>query len=133
MTGTTDPEAAGPEYFFQTELERGRFLIQRSRSSGDHVFYPRCYAPGTGTDDLEWVEPSGLGTVYSTTIVPKAKNGSGGYNISLVDLAEGPRMLTRVVSVEPEAVKIGMAVKAFIGEVDGTTVVLFKPVDGEQP
>jgi len=121
----------GPERYFQSQLEQGRFVIQRSRSSGEHVFYPRCFAPGTGADDLEWVEPSGLGTVYSTTVVPKAKDGSGGHNIALVDLAEGPRMLTRVVSIAPEQVRIGMQVKAFIGEIDGTTVVLFAPAEGE--
>lgn len=133
MSGTplASDQAMGPERYFQSQLEQGRFVIQRSRSSGEHVFYPRCFAPGTGADDLEWVEPSGLGTVYSTTVVPKAKDGSDGYNIALVDLAEGPRMLTRVVSIAPEEVRIGMKVKAFIGEIDGATVVLFAPAEAK--
>jgi hypothetical protein len=40
----------------------------------------------------------------------------GDYNVCLVDLAEGPRMLSRVAGVAPEEVRIGMAVKARIAD-----------------
>ena len=40
-------------------------------------------------------------------------------------------MLTRVVSIAPEEVRIGMKVKAFIGEIDGATVVLFAPAEAK--
>lgn len=121
-------EPVGAERYFQNRLDEGRFMIQRSASSGAHVFYPRAIAPGTGADDLEWVAASGRGTVYSTTSVRPARDGSGDhYNISLVDLAEGPRMLTRVEGIDPEAVTIGMAVVARISTIAGKKVVVFDP------
>lgn len=126
---TSPPPTVGPERYFQDRLDEGRFQIQRSRSTGVHVFYPRAIAPGTGADDLEWVDPSGLGTVYSTTIVLPGKGGGEAYNISLVDLAEGPRLLTRVVDIAPEAVTIGMKVRAKVGTIEGKAVVLFAPAE----
>src|SRR5690606_32935433 len=59
-----DLAAMQPDAEFNAYLAEGRFMIQRSRSSGKYVFYPRVAEPGTGARDLEWTEASGLGTVY---------------------------------------------------------------------
>lgn len=112
-------------------LGEGRFMIQRSASTGDHVFFPRIAQPGTGLADLEWVEPSGAGTIYSFTIVAN-KPPTPDYVIVLVDLAEGVRMMSRVVDCDPAEVAIGMAVKAHVGEVDGAPAILFTPAGGAQ-
>ena len=113
-------------------LREGRFMLQRSIASGAFVFYPRVAEPGTGAD-LEWVEASGRGIVYSTTVIrPRPPRES--YNVALIDLAEGPRMLSRVEDVAPEDVHIGMAVQARIAEgeseADGEAqpYVVFAPV-----
>jgi uncharacterized OB-fold protein len=113
-------------------LREGRFMLQRSTASGAFVFYPRVAEPGTGAD-LEWVEASGRGIVYSTTVIrPRPPQES--YNVALIDLAEGPRMLSRVEDVAPEDVHIGMAVQARIAEgeseADGEAqpYVVFAPV-----
>lgn len=102
-----------PDAEFKAFLEEDRFMIQRSASSGRHVFYPRVIAPGTGADDLEWVQACGRGTVYSTTVV-RTKPPKPDYNVVLIELAEGPRMMSRVEGVEPADVAIGMAVQARI-------------------
>jgi uncharacterized OB-fold protein len=117
-----------PDAEFRAFLVAGRFMIQRSKSSGVHVFYPRAVAPGTGARDLEWVEASGRGVVYSTTVVRK-KPPEPSYNVALIDLAEGPRMMSRVEGVEPAAVAIGMAVQARIVDRDGEPVVVFDTVE----
>lgn len=130
MTGEGEPPT-GAERYFQDRVDEGRFMIQRSRGTGAHVFFPRALAPGTGADDLEWVEASGRGTVYSTTMVLPGRNSTAEpYNISLVDLAEGPRMMTRVIGIPAQDVRIGMAVTALIDEVEGKKVVLFQPAGG---
>jgi uncharacterized OB-fold protein len=113
-----------PDAEFRAFLAEGRFMIQRSKGSGAHVFYPRAVAPGTGARDLEWVQASGRGVVYSTTVVRK-KPPEPSYNVVLVDLAEGPRMMSRVEGVDPAAVTIGMAVQARIVDQDGEPVVVF--------
>jgi uncharacterized OB-fold protein len=103
-------------------------MIQRSRASGQFVFYPRTVAPGTGARDMDWVEVSGLGSVYSTTVVRK-KPPEPSYNVALIDLAEGPRMMSRVEGIAPDAVRIGMPVKAKIVHQDGEAVIVFEPAE----
>jgi uncharacterized OB-fold protein len=109
-------------------LSEGRFMIQRSRASGRYVYYPRVAEPGTGKEDLEWVAPSGVGVVYSTTVV-RNKPPTPDYNVALIDLAEGVRMMSRVVGIDPAAVEIGMKVRARIGDIDGVTAIVFDVAD----
>lgn len=116
-----------PEREYLQFLAEGRFMIQRCRTSGKHIFYPRVAEPRTGSTDLEWVEPSGLGTVYSTTVV-RMKPPAPSYNVALIDLAEGVRMMSRVEGVAPEAVRIGMQVKAKVVRQDDQPIVVFEPV-----
>lgn len=127
MSAADAPSGLGPDALFEALLAEGRFMIQRSRSTGAHVFYPRAIAPGTGADDLEWVEASGRGTVYATTVVRQRPDKGGDYNVVLVDLEEGPRMMSRVVGLAPDAVAIGMAVVAEVGDISGKPAVLFRP------
>lgn len=123
---TPAPGAAAvqPEREYFAHLAAGRFMLQRSRSSGGYVFYPRVAEPRTGNLDLEWVEASGDGTVYATTVV-RRKPPQAPFNVALVQLAEGPRMMSRVEGVPAEAVRIGMAVKARIASADGKPLVVF--------
>lgn len=106
--------APGPVEQYLRYLEEGRFMLQRSRRTGEYFYYPRAFAKGAASGELEWVEVSGAGTVYSFTTVRRKAEQGGDYNIALVELTEGPRLLTRVQGIEPSAVKIGMKVKARI-------------------
>ena len=112
----------GPEAEYRAFLGEGRFMIQRSRSTGRHVFYPRIAIPCTGEQDLEWVEASGRATVYAIT-VNRARDAT--YNLALVDLDEGPRMMTRIDGVE--TVPIGARVQARIIDEAGNPLVVFVP------
>ena len=120
-----------PEQEWKTHLAEGRFMIQRSRSTGGYVFYPRIAEPGTGADDLDWVEASGKGTVYAITIVRK-KDPVDSYNVALIDLAEGPRLMSRITGISNDAIKIGMPVTAYIQpsqseQNEEQPLLLFKP------
>lgn len=115
-----------PEQEFLAYLEQGEFMLQRSRSSGNFLFYPRVAEPGSGAMDLEWVKASGAGTVYSTTVI-RQKPPKTDYNLALIDLAEGPRMMSRVQNIPPDQVKIGMSVRALVIREDGRPVVVFEP------
>ena len=97
-------------------------MIQRSRSTGGYVFFPRVAEPGTGAQDLEWVEASGRGTVHAVTVVRK-RNRDEDYNVALVDLAEGPRMMSRVDGTRAGDIAIGMPVQVrIISDADGPLV-----------
>ena len=129
----TSPESARairPAQDYQNHLDQGRFMLLKARGSGKCFFYPRIAEPGTGDRDIEWVEASGRGAVYAVTVIGK-KPPTPNYNVVLVDLEEGPRVMSSVVGVAPEDVTIGMAVKARIDQVDGKGVLYFEPAAGE--
>jgi uncharacterized protein len=118
-----------PEQEYLAHLAAGRFMLQRSASTGGYVFYPRVVEPGTGATDLEWVEASGRGVVYACTVV-RQRPPAADYNVVLVDLAEGPRVLSRVEGLPSDEVRIGLRVRArIVQEADGP-VLVFVP---EQP
>jgi uncharacterized OB-fold protein len=125
MSGYFD--GPGPEAVYRSHLAEGRFMIQRSASTGTYVMWPRVMVPGTGEADLEWVEASGEGTVYATTVTRRRPEKGGDYNVALIDLAEGPRMMSRVVGIAPGEVTIGLKVKAKVDELNGAPAVLFEP------
>jgi hypothetical protein len=92
------------------------------------VFYPRVLVPGSGETDLQWVPASGLGTLYAITV---NWSHAGSYNIALVDLDEGPRMMSRIVDCE--TAPIGCRLQAHIAELDGVKAVVFRQIDQVQP
>lgn len=119
---------AGPDAAYRAFLAKGEFRLQRFDDVG-FVFPPRLVAPGSGSSAYRWDTPSGLGTVYSTTVIRRRAEQGGDYGIVLVDLDEGPRMLGRVDGVAPDAVKIGLRVKASIAEVSGEKAIVFVPAE----
>jgi uncharacterized OB-fold protein len=114
----------GPDFVHAKALEEGRFLIQHCTSCGSHVFMPRVLCPHCGGARLEWTPIAGRGSVYSTTVVRRKPEHGGDYDVSLIDLQEGVRLMSRVEEIEPDAVHIGMDVKARIIETTSSGHVL---------
>jgi len=112
-------------------LHDGRLLVQRCRDCAAAQLYPRdrclaCRGP------VDWVEASGRGTVYSFTVIrqnyARPFRDWIPYVVALVDLAEGPRLMTNVVGCEPDDVHIGMAVRATFAAVsEQAGIALFEP------
>ena len=97
-----------------------------------HIFFPRVHCPHCYSSSLEWREATGKGTVYSTTVVYRKPERGGDYNVALIDLSEGVRMMSRVEGIAPAEISIGMPVTAFVGDVDGAPGVLFMPSEFEK-
>lgn len=114
----------------QQLLAQGRFLIQRCGACARAVYAPRTVCPHCGADALDWEAPSGLGTVHAVTTVARKADEGGPYNVSLVDLDEGVRLMSRVEGLAPGDVRIGLRVQARVQVQDGQGLVLFDPVDG---
>lgn len=115
---------SGASQYWDEALVQGKFLLQRPAGGGAAIFPPREFAPASG-EPLEWVEASGAGVVYSVTWIQR-KPPEPAYNVVLVDLEEGARMMARVEGVTPQSLQIGMAVKARIAE---GPVIVFDPVE----
>ena len=119
-------QRSGAEAHYRAALNEGRFLIQRCGACGKHVFFPRSICPHCWNERLDWVEPKGTGTVYSTTTVRRKPEAGGDYDVSLIDLDEGVRMMSRVEGVLPAEVKIGMRVRAKVINDNGAGLVVFE-------
>lgn len=123
----TDGVSQGVEAQYRQALDDGRFLIQRCGGCDRAVFYPRMICPHCGADKLAFAAPDGRGTVYSTTVVRRKPEAGGDYNVALIDLHEGVRLMSRVDGVAPDAVRIGMGVRAQVIQHDGRGLVVFVP------
>ncbi|CDO35165.1 MULTISPECIES: Zn-ribbon domain-containing OB-fold protein [Novosphingobium] len=119
---------SGPETYWRTALGDGRFLLQRA-PDGTAVFPPRVAVPGSGVGTLEWFEACGRGTVYSLSWINRRAPAEP-YNVALIDLDEGARLMSRVEGVDAESLKIGMRVEAFIEGKGEEAILLFRPAEG---
>jgi uncharacterized protein len=119
-----------PLAVYQQHLDRGEFAYQWSPEANRAVFYPRVICPYTGSERLEWRASGGLGTVYATTVT-HPRDGAP-YNVALIDVDEGFRLMSRVEDIAPEAVRIGMRVKFRVHRPDGDEepYPVFTPAEG---
>jgi hypothetical protein len=127
---TTPTADSGVLAQHQAQLSQGQFQIQKCQACGQHVYFPREVCPHCGSNHLSFVTPSGLGTVYAVTTVRRKAAEGGDYNVSLIDLDEGPRLMSRVSNVAPDAVHIDQRVQAHVVVTDGQGVVMFNAVQG---
>jgi uncharacterized OB-fold protein len=119
-----------PNAIYLRHLERGELAFQFSPAAGRAVFFPRLICPFTGTTTLEWRISAGFGAVHATTTVFPV-GGKSPYNVALIDCDEGFRLMSRVESIDPAEVCIGMRVRLRVrpGEGDVPPLPLFVPDD----
>lgn len=114
--------ASAEEYYF-SQLQKDLFVIPRCNKCNSYHFYPRMFCPYCHSNNLLWVKASGKGTVYSTTTV---RNQDRFYNISLIQLEEGPRLMSHVEEKSDQKTYIGMKVKAKILH-ENQSILVFEP------
>jgi uncharacterized protein len=111
---------------------QGELQLPRCTACAKFHFYPRSTCPHCGSPHLAWQKVSGLGEVYSYTVVHRAPSKGFEalvpYVVAVVALAEGPHLMTRLVQVPPTAVRIGMRVMVeFEPQDDESTLPVFRP------
>ena len=110
-----------------------RLIIQKCRDCGKHVFYPRIACPHCFSDNLDWVDASGRGTIYSFTVVennaPSAFIGEMPYVVAIIKLKEGVQMLSNIVECDPYELKCDTPVEVTFEKLnDEFTLPKFRPV-----
>ncbi|OLT40639.1 DNA-binding protein [Saccharomonospora sp. CUA-673] len=81
----------------------GELRVTSCRACDRPFFYPRSSCPRCGSSDITWITCSGRATLYSYVISARPAPGFDAPTvIAVVELEEGPRMMTNVVGVEPE-------------------------------
>ena len=113
-----------PAEVYRRYLEEGKLGFQRCRDCSSAVFYPRVLCPFCGGASLIWETSGGRGRVYATTAV--YRRDAEPYNVALVDLEEGFRMMSRVEGVPAEEVEVGMEVTFATRAGDDGPVAVFE-------
>lgn len=104
-------------------------LLPRCRECRRFHFYPRALCPYCSSPNLEWRQASGRGTLYSYCINHRPAPGFEAdvpHIIALVDLEEGPRMMTNLVGVapDPELLRVGLPVEVVFEDVTESVTLL---------
>lgn len=108
-----------------------RLVVQWCLDCDRPVFYPRERCPVCFGERLEWRPCRGTGTLYSFTVNHLSADPAGGdgpFAVALVELAEGHRMMSNLVGVDPAELSVGMAVRVTWEPLtDGRHYPLFEP------
>ena len=98
----------------------GELRLQRCRACNEPYFPPRPFCPLCASRDVEVFTASGRATLYSFVINhrPRADIGTEPHSIAVVELAEGPRMMTNVINCPqtPEALQLDMPLQVVFGD-----------------
>lgn len=111
----------------------GKLMIQRCNATGQTFLYSRQLVPGVVESEVEWIEASGRGIIYSFTVARRpagqAFQGDCPYVIVSVELEEGARVMSNLVTDDPDSVAIGQAVEVVFDQVsEDLTIPKFKRV-----
>ena len=95
-------------------------------------FPPSLLCPHCNSRDFSWSEVSGRGKVFSYVVFHRVYHPGFAeevpYVVALIELAEGPRMISNVIGVSPDKVECEMAVRVIFEDREGGTVPKFTPV-----
>lgn len=119
---------------FWTAAQQGRLSMQQCKSCS-HIRYPISHVcPECLSEQYDWTDLSGRGTVHSTIVFHQVYHPAFAsevpYNVSLIQLEEGPRLFSNVVGLPPSDVKVGDRVEVFCDALNGDiSLPRFKPAD----
>ena len=125
------PQADEESKEFFEGARRHELMLMRCKNCGAWRLPSRPRCPDCWSTDTEWEKASGRGTLYSFGIMHQKFPGFEDevpYNFAIVELEEGPRMVTNIVGVPDTELRVDMPVVAHYDDVaDDATIVRFTP------
>jgi|TARA_B100001093_G_C26537263_1_gene888613 hypothetical protein len=112
---------------FWSAAKDNKLMIGSCNSCGEKYYYPRGMCPHCGGSDVELVQSSGKGEIYSWSVLRRAEPP---FAIAYVTLDEGPTMMTNIIDCDLDSLKIGQRVELKFSpteEENGAPVPTFKP------
>ncbi len=98
-----------------------KLMLQHCTGCDRFIHYPRAVCPHCNGPSMDWRDASGEGTIHSFTVARRpagpAFKEDVPYVVVLVDLKEGPRMMSNLVTDDVDGVKIGQAVEVLFDDV----------------
>ena len=111
---------------FWTNVNDGKLLLPRCKDTDQFFWYPRKTSPFTLSGNIEWVQASGKGVIYTFSVMRRAEPE---YVIAYVRLDEGITMMTNIVESDPDSLEVGQPVELLMQESEnGQKIPVFKPV-----
>ena len=99
---------------FADYLQKGKLMGTECKKCGERYFPPRSDCLKCMTDEIDWIEYSGRGTLHSYSRIyaaPKGFEDMAPYTIGVVDLEEGGRLLSWLKNIPDNEIKIDMTVQ----------------------
>ena len=125
------PEPTPETRHFWEGTQAGELRLQSCDDCRHTYFPPRPFCPKCGSRKVSVTKASGRAKLYSYVIHHRPAPGfTPPYAIAVVELAEGPRMMTNIVGCPqtPEALQLDMPLQVtFEKQTDAITLPLFKP------
>ncbi len=117
---------------FWAGCREGRLLIQHCGDCDQYVFYPKLFCPFCLSKNLNWIESTGRGKIYSYTAVhsyqPSEFTADVPYVIAIILLDEGVRLMSNIIECQPEQVRCDMDVEVVFDKVtEEVTLPKFRP------
>lgn len=118
---------------FWQGLKEHQLRIQRCKDCGTAYFYPRDVCPGCLSGNVEWFTASGRGKLHTFSIVYRPLKYpplQAPYVLAMIELEEGPRLMSNLVGVEADPAKIRCDMPVVIEYADVTaevTLPRFRP------
>ncbi|QEN16395.1 Zn-ribbon domain-containing OB-fold protein [Mycolicibacterium sp. ELW1] len=113
----------------------GKLLLQRCADCGLAGYYPRYVCANCHHTNLAYIEASGRGSIYSHTVTTRGileYADAGSYVLAMVELNEGPKMLTNIIGCDPTELSIGQPVEVVFCATGGDGALpRFRPVTPE--
>jgi len=121
---------------FWNGTKAGKLMLPRCPHCSFVIWYPRQFCPECGHGSVEWFHASGVGSIYSFTIVRRGEGAyreTASYVLAFVDLLEGPRVLTNIIDCDPAQLQIGQGVTAvFCDANDDAALLRFRPIPNDK-
>ncbi len=120
---------------FWDGAKRGELRLQRCDACEQIIFPPRPFCASCGARSVSSFTASGRGMLYSYVINhrPPPPFGKEPYAIAIVELEEGPRMMSNIVECDqtPEALALDMPLEVVFEPItDDISLPKFRPVGG---
>ena len=122
------PEISPEAKPFWDAANEGRLVIHTCKDCGRGHHYPRYMCPHCYSENMEWKESDGIGTIYSFSVVTTGKD-TPPYVIAYVEIADRVKAMTNIIECDPATLKIGQKVASvFRPSRNGQNILLFTPV-----
>jgi uncharacterized OB-fold protein len=113
-------------------LRAHRLLMQRCNDCRQYWFPPASRCPNCLSADFSWTAMSGRGKVFSFVVYHRVYHPGFAnevpYTVALVELDEGPRMISNIVGIAPDQVACEMPVEVVYEDIEGiATLPKFTP------